>query len=293
MDTLAEREKHILAQADALNAILSQTNIPQAAQAAEMRSREQAASRLARQRAGQSRDDLLLAEALRRSRDKGAGPFKGTGMEAQMLNEAYRQSVGGGQMSHDDFMRDVASQRLGRQTTVATPEGTYITPGYDTSFMGGRRGTPDFVPKPPTEGEKRGQYTTSNLRQLNNAASEMVPSITDAAAEQYAPEFLKGYFTSDEYKAMNNRAREWAATLVFMRSGATARKDEVDAAMQNFWPQPGDGPQDVQRKAQMREEAMATAEAAYAQRQGGTPPGTGQPPPAKRVIKFGDLPPGS
>jgi hypothetical protein len=56
--------------------------------------------------------------------------------------------------------------------------------------------------------------------------------------------------------------------MVFLKSGATARKDEVDRAVTDFWPVYGDDDKDIARKAENRKIAMKEAEDAYLKREG-------------------------
>ena len=67
------------------------------------------------------------------------------------------------------------------------------------------------------------------------------------------------FYTSPEFKDWKRNTDEWARNLVFLRSGATARQEEVDAAVQNYWPQPGDEPDDVKRKVAARKDAEEQA----------------------------------
>ena len=70
-------------------------------------------------------------------------------------------------------------------------------------------------------------------------------------------------YGSEEYKTLDTNADEWSSMLVFLRSGATARQEEVERARKNFWPKPGDSKEERARKRKMREGAMANAVDAY------------------------------
>lgn len=226
-----------------------------------------------------------------------AGAFEGTGMEAQMLNIYLDPTI-----PPNDPRKQLAVQKLTQPRVVTTPEGTYAVPGYNLQQLQGMAqggaapapggdqgalygapagygGVPGFTPKPPpppTESERRGEFSVGNMRGLHAQASEYVPDVVSAAAGEWLPDAVKGYAQTPEYRGYHRLASEWAANWVFLRSGATARKDEVDAAVQNYWPQPGDGPEEVADKAAGREAAMAEAEQAYLDRIGGQPSGGSQ-----------------
>lgn len=234
-----------------------------------------------------------------------AGAFEGTGMEAQMLNIYLDPTI-----PPNDPRKQLAVQKLTQPRVVTTPEGTYAVPGYNLQELQGMAqggaapapgvaqsapygapavpggtqpaaygGIPGFTPKPPpaekppTESERRGEFSVGNMRNLDAQATDYIPDTISALANEWLPGAVKGYIQTPEYRSYNRLASEWAANWVFLRSGATARKDEVDAAVQNYWPQPGDDPDQVASKAAEREAAMAEAEQAYLDRIGGQPSG--------------------
>ncbi|PLW69453.1 hypothetical protein [Pseudohalioglobus lutimaris] len=262
---LTERERQARANADRLNAILSQSSISEGSRAAEIRAREQAAARLQAQRTAADQAEFDAALAMK----YGGGPFRGASMEAQTLNALWKQAEAQG-MSREQFQAEIAQQRAQRPTSVSTPQGTYTNPGLDLSFMGvtPKGSTPEgFTPKNPTEGAKRGQYTVGTMEALDAQAPDYTPGPVESLANEYLPDSLKGFMQSGEYREANATADEWARTLVFLRSGATARQEEVDAAKQNYWPQPGDDDADVTRKKRLRTEAMLSARKAYIDKQ--------------------------
>lgn len=267
MDQLTEREMENLRRADRLNAIMAQSSIPQAAEAAQLRGREQAAQRLQRSKQDADLQDLILDSAL----DRSSGPFEGTGIEAQMLNQQYRQWVADGK-DPAEFMNMVSKQRLGRERTIVTPDGTEIVPGYN--LEGGPAPKTEFVPKKPTEGERKGNYTIGTMRAFDQRIGGYAPNVVEGYVEQNAPEYLKGYFQSDDYRSMINDGREWVSNLIFLRSGQAAPDAEVQRAMTSFLPQPGDSATQIQEKEQRRAVAMAEAEKAYDIREGGGAPQT-------------------
>ena len=85
-------------------------------------------------------------------------------------------------------------------------------------------------------------------------------------ASAYVPAAFEGHLTSSEFKKYRRNADEWARSQTLLKSGVTARPEEVEAAFTNYWPQPGDGPTEVRDKRLARERAMDEAEAAYVRR---------------------------
>lgn len=209
---------------------------------------------------------LGIIKTMTDARSQGGGPYAGTGIEAQHLNNymAYKS----GQLPKDDPRVAMAIDYLSRPKPVVTPQGTYMTPGYNIGG-GSPGGVPSgFVDKPLTEGERKAEYVNSNLSSLNTMAEKVLrdesgalrfkPGFWDKLGES-APKALRGYLQSPEYKQYKSTADEWATLMVFLRSGATARQEEKDAAFENFWPQPGDDDNTINHKRKMREQAMVNA----------------------------------
>lgn len=246
-----------------LNALMTQSTIKEASEAAFRREQAENQRRLYGDRNRASLQNTVLTQAMKNS----GGPFKGTSLEAQMLNILLDPNI-----PDDDQRKIAATQFLGKEKTVATPDGTYITPSYDVGAIRGEsqeKPKTTFVPKPPVESEKRARFSLGNMRELEARANSYVPSFTESVVSEVAPESVVQLMASPDFKKFQNVADEWARNLVFLRSGATARDDEVQAAIRNYFPAVGDGPEEIQRKAEMRADAVKKAEEAYYRRLNG------------------------
>ncbi len=213
------------------------------------------------------------AELLETITKDSAAPFEGTGIENQMLNKwidnkdnpEWLQSTEG----------QLVRQRLGRDVTTVTPQGTFIRPGYDLQGLtqsgvsspppegaeatGVGEQNPDgtFVTKPASERERTDLYVASNMfnrgRELSNVIANN-PNFNPASAANHAGQVpgVGNYLVSPEYQQFRTGADEWASNLVFLRSGATARQEEKDSAFRNFFPQPGDADETIRLKNERR-----------------------------------------
>ena len=187
------------------------------------------------------------------------GYFEGTGIEAQALN-AYLESLPPEQRDAEALR--LSKQRLTQPQTLVTPQGTYTRPGYSigstpTAPAGGVSGAPSgFIPKPETEREQTVKYVSGQLHAHRQRADEILAraGFDPTKSENMAANLplVGNFLASEDYQAYKATANEWTTNLVFLRSGATARKEEVDAAFQNYWPQPGDKPRTVDDKRLMR-----------------------------------------
>ncbi len=240
---LTDRERQSLAQADRLNAILSQSSIKSGAEAAHLRARAQAAERLQARRQ-QGRDAELAATLGARY----GGAFQGTGIEAQMLNIMMDESI-----SADDPRKIAARQRLERAQTVTTPEGVYSSPGYD--FGGG--GTPDFTPRNPSGDEKRGDLAVAQIE--GSEPTNYRPSFVEEFAQENFRPSIASLFTSSPYALSLAEQRQLLSNTIYLQSGAAASPEEVEKRRLEFFPQSNDSKQVIDRKAQNLEQFKADA----------------------------------
>ena len=198
------------------------------------------------------------------------GPmFEGTGMEAQALN-AYLETLPPEQRAaaRDELMR----QRLARPTTITTPQGTHVLPGYNlpgfpgSTDSGGISQAPGglggFTAKPVTESEARDQYVGNSLLNVSNMLADFTTANPDFdptafghwAREAIAPGAgLENMIKEGPKQAYDAMRKEWASNLVFLRSGVTAREEEVEREMMN-WDMPGDSKETRLWKARLRAE---------------------------------------
>jgi hypothetical protein len=224
-------------------------------------------------------------------------PFAGKSEFAQTANAMWPAARSAG-MTMEAFKQNVSQQLMEAETTVSTPEGTNVTKGVDFGFIPESEtpqsalpqttGVPlasaanvpfekptEFTEKKKTESEKRADLVTGALSAHDVAAGDYTPGFWESLATDITEDKLPaatGYFQSDEYKKMDTNADEWARMLVFLRSGATARQEEVTAARKNFWPKASDSKEERDRKTKMRQGAMNNARTSYQTREGSEPP---------------------
>ena len=200
------------------------------------------------------------AELLKRSGTAGAPYFEGTGIEAQALNRHLN--------SLPEHMREaeanrLARERLQRQTTVPTPQGTYIQPGYTLPDAGGSQGTTapppadnPFVPKPDPESVVRDQYVAGSIfdREMElldiMGREDFDPTGLRQAAGTSLPGGNAALTASGQQ--LRDVASDWAAKVTFLESGATAREEEVQRKIDTFFPTFGDKPETVRAKNRRR-----------------------------------------
>lgn len=186
-----------------------------------------------------------------------AGPFAGTGIENQMLNIALDPNI-----PEDDPRKIVARQRLGRDTTTVTPEGTFIRPGYDLSEVGQQQpaaaGKPEsFVNKPPTESQAKASgfhdRMISAQKELDTLADYDPTSTIEAARG------ASNVTASAEKQRYNQAASDWIRSKLRKESGAVIGDDEMAAEYRTYFPIYGDSQEVIEQKARARktaEEAM-------------------------------------
>ncbi len=230
--------------------------------------------------------------------ERGDQPFEGTSEFAQAGNAMWPKARAAG-WTMEQFREDYVNSR-NRETFVTVGDQQHKIPAYEyTDYSqapptAGGTATPtpaatddaaqDTVQKPDTEREMTATYTVAQMRDASKAATGFVPRLFESYAEYTGP--LKGFLQSDNYKTYKNNAAQWTQSKVFLQSGATAREDEIERDFETYFAQPGDSPDIVKEKAQMREASMDNAEKAYlasARATAGgnatpTPPGADLPP---------------
>jgi hypothetical protein len=152
------------------------------------------------------RDRRALAKTVAANSKGGDGLFSGTGIEAQMLNAAWQDAQAQG-VSKEDFMQDMYKQRLGRETTTVTPQGTEIKPGYTFDYeKNGSSPENRIVAKPATDAENRSEYTIGSMREFDSRATDYTPTALEAVAYERGPGELKGGLVSNEFKEQKENA---------------------------------------------------------------------------------------
>ena len=249
-------------EATQINALLSQSNLATAAEAAEQRRRAQETRELLRMRSKNTLSDGISLAAAKEAMKAPESPF-GNGIEGKMLAIALNDSI-----PPDHPTKIAAMEYLERDRTTTTPEGTTVTPGY--SFENGKivRSTGTTVDKPLSETERRGTYTVGMMRNFHADGGGYIPGSFESLASDIIPASFSGLLTTPEFKKYKRNADEWARSATLLKSGVTARPDGVEASFINYWPQPGDGPNEVREKREARERSMSEAEAAYTRRTG-------------------------
>jgi len=194
----------------------------------------------------------------------GDGPgFAGTSMEAQAA-EMFINSLPPEQQKA--ARENLARQRLTRESTITTPLGTRVFPGYVLPGEGaaGPASNDGFVPKPITEGEATARYVGTSLLNVGAQMDDFLTTNPDFDATEAsgigasAPGVAGKYLSSGERQTYNGLAEDWASSLVFLRSGVTAREEEVQREMRK-WPGPGTKPLAVKEKALQRAQAELAA----------------------------------
>jgi len=199
--------------------------------------------------------------------------FEGTGLNAQAFNTLI--GVREGRIDPNDPQAQAARQILDRPTTVATPQGTFVQPGFDTEgFLQGQVSAPrvagrtdgaaGFFPKEPTERERTSAAVAGGLISLEGNVQDVFQRIPDfnpsdlSEAKGNLP-VLGNILASPGFRQYRAASDEWATGLVFLRSGATARQEEKDSSFKNMWPQPGDDLQTQTFKELLRKQKEVEA----------------------------------
>jgi len=105
----------------------------------------------------------------------------------------------------------------------------------------------------PTEKDKVASYVADSLTTASSEVDKVLskPDFNPSSFDEFAKN-ITNWTASPNYQQYKSAADEWATNLVFLRSGATARQEEKDAAFNNYWPQPGDKPETRKFKEKFR-----------------------------------------
>jgi|TARA_B110000879_G_scaffold210092_1_gene299371 hypothetical protein len=194
--------------------------------------------------------------------------LEGTGIEAQMLNIVMDQSIPEG-----DPRKIAARQRLEKERTVTTPEGTYTIPGYDVDAMmgmngGGESTIPEYTPKPLTgeQAKASGFLTRMEASQLEIDTLFMEnpgfsPINTDDLMGAEIP-IIGNSVVSPQFQQYKQAASDWIRAKLRKESGAVINPTEMDDEYNTYFPVYGDKSKVIAQKARARrvaESAMREA----------------------------------
>lgn len=203
-----------------------------------------------------SKRDRAEAEQLQ------GGLFQGVGATQQMMNIVAR-AAGGQQV--DPALLEMSVQSLSQPRTMTNAQGQTTTfPGInaraildgtmtaeqavqDAQQGGGAPGVFGTTDPRPTEGERRaGAAATSMTTQIDNldkvfaANPEFSPTaFSNMAAEIAGDNFFGRTLSSPGFQQYKSAASQWAAARVLLISGVTARQEEVDRALNDYFAWPG------------------------------------------------------
>lgn len=213
---------------------------------------------------------------------KHPGFFDGGGIEGEALNR-YLMSLPPEQ--REVAANEFAKQRLTRQTTLTTPQGTMIMPGYNlpspqTPLPQAPQG--QLIPKETTDAERLASGYAERMSAAENiftnlAGKNFDPVNARDAAGAALPGAAEAVVTSPEYKSYRSAAEDWITANLRKESGATITPQEFDRDFKKYFPQPLDPPEVQQQKAQARklaEQNVRFSAGKAAEQRGGLNPAT-------------------
>lgn len=212
-------------------------------------------------------EDFTRKEQWKLDHGKGGaqGAFAGTGIEAQMLNIVLDPTI-----PQDDPRKKLAMQRLQRETTISTPQGTYVNPGYDLDALNGQQAAPGpqpvqpesagrFIEKPQSDGEK---LASGFYERMTSAQSEIDQLLSEVPG--YSPvkglEPIRGasnLTASPEYQRYRQAASDWIRAKLRKESGAAIGDQEMAQEYETYFPVVGDSAEVIEQKARARRQAEA------------------------------------
>jgi hypothetical protein len=268
-----EELRKIVNRGEALNAYMSTSSIPEAAQAAQLRQRQQEAYNMqtrnlsADQRALAARGALSQSEGrLDRAADRAdkSPYFQGTGMEAQAANQYVAEQVRQGR-DPQVVMAELSKQRLTQPRTITTPQGTTTIEGYNLDGS-----APRVTPKVASGDEKRANLAVS---QIATANPDMVkPGIIEDLATENLPPSIASWFTGDEYATDLVKQNQLLANTIYLQSGAAAGQDEINSRRKQYFPSSGDSDKVKASKKANLAKFVVQAQEAFSARTGAPSP---------------------
>ena len=148
----------------------------------------------------------------------------------------------------------------------APPSGQAYLPDPTSPFGYKLAPIPGAKEAPATEGDKKNRVLVSGMvdaeRQIGALKGGDSSNLQGNVAGLIP--IVGGYLQPDSVKQYNAAAERWAANYLYVKSGATAGKDEVSTTVRQFFPQPGDSPDVVRQKNESRANELKNMGSTYA-----------------------------
>lgn len=146
------------------------------------------------------------------------------------------------------------------RTGVFSPQGPQIGPPPRQATEGDKKNA--VLIDSMVNAEKEIQDLTNPMNQ-KTGQRQPNPDATDTSSRlNSALEAIPGIgktLTTDDYRKYKAAGLRWAANLLYMKSGATANPSEIESTWQQFFPQPGDGPEVKAQKETARAQEIDSA----------------------------------
>lgn len=166
----------------------------------------------------------------------------------------------------------------------------WIAPGQSQGIPVG----PAYAPGggKPISGEFSSKVVLAQgLRDAETRIAKLNPEAVTGLGAALSPERMR----SSDYKKYTQAAREWAANLLYFKSGAAATPGEIESTWYQYFPVAGDGPEEIAQKNIARNQQMASVESAL--KMAGVeldlstpyPTVSGNDDPAYKALKSGDI----
>jgi hypothetical protein len=211
-----------MSEAAQINALLSQSNLATAAEAAEQRRRAQETRELLRMRSQNTLSDGISLAAAKTALDKTNGPFGGNGLANQMYNYLIDPNI-----PETDPRKIAAHEHLGKNSVQTLPDGTVVErQGIDTySISGGQRPAQEALGvKPPTAEAARDEIVMGTIG--NAQPGYLQPTLMEDLVMMAMPGELQGLVVRDELVADRNQSYKIVDSLLTITSGAAVSDEE-------------------------------------------------------------------
>jgi hypothetical protein len=157
-------------------------------------------------------------------------------------------------------LQEANAARAARDQAIAEDKARRETLEWNAKHNPDGTVKPDAIKDPKvTEGERAsaGYFLRAlNAHQRYGAGVEPRGAFAQGAIDLLPDSIEHQYFNDPERRAANNFADEFIRAKLRKESGAAIPTDEMAREYQVYFPVPGDAPEDLARKAQLREEAI-------------------------------------